>query len=365
MTDPLSVAVSAITLCSTTISVSKSIIDVVKSVRGASREIRVLIEDVSNLDLSLRAIKEVADITHSAPIHRILSRARDRLEELNHLLERVSNDATSSTRIKHIRWPHVKSKASDIRTEIREICADLNRIIVAQMAMRTSRMESYYHTQGALLNDIKALLVSQESPGPEKPDGTGGPLSTPLPPASDLLKRSLACDGHCRCRCHSRNRLGLLGGESTYSYLGFLSVELGGLRWDNSCDRVSCKRQGDPYLKLAYYLPQWLFRRRVILLGFNTSPEGLLLKKPKMRRLVPMDSLVFQFCSEDNVEALQELFNAGKASPDDIKGVGKEVLFAGNYIPLLCSAVRMGNMRVTEFLINAGADRQLEDGDGK
>lgn len=85
----------------------------------------------------------------------------------------------------------------------------------------------------------------------------------------------------------------------------------------------------------------------------------------KVRRLVPMDALVFRFCGEDDAEALRELFRAGKASPNDIKGVGKEVLFAGNYLPLLCSAVCLGNVRVTELLVNSQADIDLEDGDGK
>ena len=231
MTDPFSITVGAIALCSATITVSKSVIDIVQSVRGASREIYELIEDVSNLDVSLRAIKEVADLSHSVSLHRILSRARDRLEQIKHLLENVSDNATSSSGIKHIRWPRVKSKASKIQTEIREICADLNRIIVAQMAVRTSRMESHYQVQGVMLDDIKALLVSQDSPGSAKPNTIGGSVLSaplPLPPTSDLLRRSLTCEGHCCCRCHSRNHLELLGGESAYSFLGFLTV---GTRW--------------------------------------------------------------------------------------------------------------------------------------
>ena len=174
------------------------------------------------------------------------------------------------------------------------------------------------------------------------------------------------CGGYsagCGCRCHIRTKSELLSGWG--AYFGLLNVESSGISWNSTCDQIACKRRGKPLLKVKYYLPKWLFDPRMFAFNFSRTSLGDPVCALKIRRLRPMDALVFRFVRDDNVEGLKQLFEKGEATPDDIQGVGREVMFAGNCSPILTSAVCMGNVRVTNFLLNSEVDVQLEDGDGK
>ena len=397
MTDPFSVTVGAITLCSSIITVAKSIQKVVANVRGALDQIDAIVSDVTELSHCLKQYEKAAVLSRDEFLFSIFERASGRLEDLKRLLERFSQEPALGRTAMRIAWLRVRKDAIKIRYDIKEIVQSLNSNVTANNAgnlvrvgdslqMFAQSQEENFTTTLARLDDLKNQLemVSQRDPkllsrpfntstmalSPDSPSMNVGDIA--LRPQTKLYNKlgiglssavALSCGDECRCRCHTYQQSDILGPVG--NFLGFINFGFSGCSWRTSCDSMHCKRRAEPYLKLAYYLPRWLFYRRMVVFAYSKTPLGDPVFSLKVRRLVPMSSLAFQCCNNDDLEGLQQLFARGEATPNDVQGVGHEVMFAGNYSPLLSSAVRMGSSRVTEFLIKMGADVQLEDGDGR
>ena len=447
MADPLSIIASALAVTEALFKTTKFIRSITKTLKGATTEIDALEYDIRDFQYILVQARQNAAIFDSNVHVGTIDRANTRLEDLKELLSPFTSTIRSSVS-KRTKWVSIKSDASRIRQDIRDICQLLHGTLATHSLAKVFRAGQHHQSINAeKLDSIIALLsphqdthlvtppshlasnllhhddsslslsgtgsdffassnsshVSHEEIRPSTLDVSTCPQSyvtrgmsvQPVPSsavASQILPVSAStlqqlepqtrlcndmgfglsaavkfdCGGYsagCGCRCHIRTKSEFLSGWG--AYFGLLNVESSGISWDSSCDQIACKRRGKPLLKVKYYLPKWLFDRRMFAFNFSRTSLGDPVCALKIRRLRPMDALVFRFVHDDNVEGLKQLFEKGEATPDDIKGVGKEVLFAGNYSPILTSAVCMGNVRVTNFLLNCEVDVQLEDGDGQ
>ena len=447
MADPLSIIASALAVTEALFKTTKCIRSVTKTFQGATAEIDALEYDIKDFQYTLVQARQNAAIFDSNVHIGRIDRANARLEELEDLLSSFTSTTRSSVS-KRTKWVSIKSDASRIRQDIRDICQILHGTLATHSLAKVFRAgQDHQSINAEKLDSIIALLshhqdthlvmspsplasnllhhdnsplslsstnsdfftssnssdVSYERIRPKTLDAStysqssvsrdmsiqSVPLSAvasltlPVPAltlqqlepqtrfCNDMGFGSSAavkygCAGYsagCGCRCHIRTKSEPLSGWG--AYFGLLNVESSGISWDSTCDQIACKRRGKPLLKVKYYLPKWLFDRRMFAFNFSRTSIGDPVCALKIRRLRPMDALVFRFVHDDNVEGLKQLFEKGDATPDDIKGVGREVMFAGNYSPILTSAVCMGNVRVTNFLLNNEVDVQLEDGDGK
>ena len=451
MTDPLSITVSVLALCESTITIAKSIHGLIKRYRGASGEIESIVNDFSEFGECLVVYKKVADVFQDAPsLLDAIHRASLRLQKLEDLLQKNAVGDSSQSLSNSVRWLRVRKDVIAARENVRNLFQQLNNAVTALNAASLANADrSLDHvekehgrrldiilTSLAQLNGLKSQqdaildLLSQSKQSPlavgtsrtfiDRPDasdlshlmpcyGLSSPSTMSMPSDLSSFSRSsqcseflecpkasgspylpmatrnailkpqtklynnlgiglsstaaLTCEATCQCRCHTYRQSDLLHGLG--NLFGLLNLGHSGCSWKSSCNSMDCRRRAEPYLKLAYYLPKWLFYRRMAVLAFSTTPLGDPIFSLKVRRLVPLNSLAFQLCHKDDLEGLQHLFAKGEATPNDIVGVGNEVLFAGNYTPLLTSAVRMGSQRISEYLLRLGADVQLADADGR
>ena len=158
------------------------------------------------------------------------------------------------------------------------------------------------------------------------------------------------CPAWCSCRCHQRRTL-----KSPWifdSVLGSLQIHFTGGRPD--CSEYRCKRSEKAPIYILYRFPQYLLSRYVAMTIHWTPLDG---PKYSLRfpRVTDWSHVYWNYCVQGDMEAIQKMFSAGKASALDLNLIG------GN--ALLYNSVR-SNLRLTEFLLVNGADLEVKDDSG-
>ena len=158
------------------------------------------------------------------------------------------------------------------------------------------------------------------------------------------------CPAWCSCRCHQRRVF-----KSPWildSVLGTLQIHFTGGRPD--CSEYRCRRSDKAPTSILYRFPRYLLSRYVAM-----TMHWAVLDGPKYSLSIPRvtdwSHIYWNYCVQGNLEAIQKLFSAGKASALDLNLIG------GN--ALIYNAVR-GNLRLTTFLLENGADLEVKDDAG-
>ena len=133
-----------------------------------------------------------------------------------------------------------------------------------------------------------------------------------------------SCVAWCSCSCHSRGHLRSL--PILDPVFGNISVVYGGvLSAARPCNEYSCRRRSGKVFKLKYRPPAWLYVHLFQLSVVMTPLYGLRLDL-KLPRTVAWDSLIWGFAMDGDVDAVQDLFARGVASPWDVNPIGGSML---------------------------------------
>ena len=158
------------------------------------------------------------------------------------------------------------------------------------------------------------------------------------------------CPAWCSCRCHQRRIF-----KSPWmldSVLGSLQIHFAGGRPD--CNEYRCRRADQAPTSILYRFPRYLLSRYVAITMHWAVLDG---PKYSLRfpRVTDWSHIYWNYCVQGDLEAIQKLFSARKASALDLNLIGGN---AFNY-----SAVR-SNLRLSTFLLENGADLEVKDDAG-
>lgn len=161
------------------------------------------------------------------------------------------------------------------------------------------------------------------------------------------------CIDWCSCICHRQRSF--RSPWKLKSIFGHLLVEY--VSKGAECSEHSCRRQGasSSSINMTYHLPQYLMSRYISAIIQYTPVDG---PKASLRapRIMDWSHLLFKYASIGDIEAIQNLFLAKQASPDDVNQYG------GN---ALIYAACHGHSKLGRFLVNIGTDAELVDVHGR
>ena len=129
------------------------------------------------------------------------------------------------------------------------------------------------------------------------------------------------CISHCTCVCHkagyfkSPRVLHMAIGRLFVGYSGYpLNARI-------RCTEASCKPRSGFWTYVDYVFPSWLLAKSLSI-TLVTRSYGEINVSLSVRRFVSAGAEIFRLCQLDDVSGLQNLFNRGLASPNDIMFAG-------------------------------------------
>ena len=225
----------------------------------------------------------------------------------------------------------------------------INQTSVSNLARTNSSLVAS-GTSGAA--GLSTVATSHREGDDSTISGFGDSLAS-NPRASESESREildLECPAWCSCRCHQRRTF-----KSPWildSVLGSLQIHFAGGRPD--CSEYRCRRSDKAPTSILYRFPRYLLSRYVAMTMHWAGLDGpqYSLRFP---RVTDWSHIYWNYCVQGDLEAIQKMFSAGKASALDLN------LMGGN--ALIYNTVR-GNLRLTKFLLENGADLEVKDDAG-
>ncbi|KAL8776729.1 MAG: hypothetical protein Q9203_003125 [Teloschistes exilis] len=199
-----------------------------------------------------------------------------------------------------------------------------------------------------------SMALTFRPASPDNPDPYDGPrrASDPCSDQSDqTLRARERCVHWCSCICHARSTV-----KSPWtfkSFLGQLFIESAST--GPRCNEKACRRWPTSTTKVTYYLPRFLMGRYIDLVVRHSPLNGPNLSI-RLPRMMDWQHELWRYANCGDVKAVQSLFSEGKASPFDVNPRGSNALIY---------AAAHGNPRLAQVLVQAGADPELTDSDGR
>ena len=160
------------------------------------------------------------------------------------------------------------------------------------------------------------------------------------------------CVPWCSCRCHVRQNWKTPWALETL--IGRIHVSYSGKRPD--CNEIKCQRTSTaaPFT-VTHQLPRYLMNRYLFLSMRYTPRDGpnFALRAP---RITSWSHLFWNYANSGDLQAIQNMFAQGKASPFDLNPHGSNVLWY---------SAAQKDCRLTKFMIEQGADPNLSNGVGQ
>lgn len=161
------------------------------------------------------------------------------------------------------------------------------------------------------------------------------------------------CIDWCSCICHRQRSF--RSSWKLKSIFGHLLVEH--VSKGAECNEHTCRGQGafSSSINMTYHLPQYLMSRYVSAVIQYAPVDGpkVSLRAP---RIMDWSHPLFKYAAIGDIEAIQTLFSAKQASPDDVNQYGGNALFY---------AACHGHSKLGRFLVNVGTDAELVDIHGR
>lgn len=192
---------------------------------------------------------------------------------------------------------------------------------------------------------------------PDLLDGSGvydGPrrASDPSSEQSNQLSNGrISCVDWCSCRCHTYSQR-----EFPWvlkSFFGHLFVE----QATNGppCNEHGCRRSAISSIRLTYHLPRSLMRRYLKFAVYHNPMDGpnIFISMPRVK---DWSHKLFRYAVVGDIQAIQHLFSNNEASPYDVNPRGCNALIY---------AAAHGDPQLGRFLLQAGADPELTDSNGR
>ena len=382
--DPLSVTASIITL----LAAGGSIVDGLEklaSLREAPDIILALNNEISDFRV---VIFEIANYLQQEPIQSLpnaqgfhtnilplLNRARDKLDELEALIEYklVLPRNDGNIRLNKTGWIWERQKVKRIQEEIRSVKISLVATVGVLNSKSTLRLElqlatfqsasDNLHSQASqslatietsssatenLLGQILRIVTQNQSrteaqlhnvlaastpqiaglPGSERMTtsendelGTtrGPPKLYHLRVSSTLQRRYLACTSSCTCRCH--NRLAWTSPTWLSPLLGQIFAGYAGLPVLSAyCDQLDCQRGSEQFVSIQYFFPSW-FALRILQAYLRFSRYNGIEQSLRVSRVVWNGAEIFSKIYSRDTKGVQALLGSREAFPFDVESV--------------------------------------------
>lgn len=216
--------------------------------------------------------------------------------------------------------------------------APMSRLDSATTAMSAGTSSS------AALNSAMTL-----SPLPQGLFGTRNDVDSSLDYCWQISRPRHRCMDWCSCICHTQRSFRSPWILSTI--LGHILVEYVGK--GTTCNEHRCRQQNafSSSIKMTYHLPRYLMGRYISAVLEYTAVDGpkVSLRAP---RIMDWSHSLFTYANKGDKEAIQALFSAKQASPDDVNPRGTSAL---------TYAAAHGHPRLGRFLLENGANPELVD----
>ncbi|KAF6219454.1 hypothetical protein HO133_003920 [Letharia lupina] len=362
--DPFSLAASIITV----IGATKTGINGIKVLRGASDGLEDLLADISQFEAVLEAIQNLPGARDNADseLKRLLESGSKKVVELNSLVQYRLTKAGESSKVDRLQWIRSGHDVERLRGQLRDIIANLVALVgvntcttvqhvsqvtsqvlfehrqlssqmVALATQVTQLLEGSPSTRAALaasMGDVRHLAI-ESSPRPKVPvteKTTTLDLSQPkshLDPQNDLYIRRVRtislCNKYCVCKCHLRRQLGPSGIFSKLIGSGYIETA-GPSIFGTQCDIELCRARAAPRVSVQYRLPQWLISR-MIFMWFTSSPPyapEFVLRVPRVIDFWSTNA--FQAVGTGDLGLLKSAITNGDCTPYDIDTSGRTLL---------------------------------------
>ncbi|KAF5236430.1 hypothetical protein FAUST_6580 [Fusarium austroamericanum] len=250
------------------------------------------------------------------------------------------------------RWGWATKKSQVVA--LREKLSNARQMIIAEMTILSSYLQleiqrslhDKLYEQGKVLGHI--LLLQTESTS-----GTAITSTCTSPTGFAALKtpvrtRTQTCK-NCPCRCHFKQTWSATWWKS---WAGSLSLSTTGNPFLNRpCNVRTCRHPSTPRASGIFYFPHWI-ATRVILLTLINGPS--ISVSVDLVRIVSADTEFFRSIQVGRCDKVQELLEAGQASPGDMVELPYGTLSA------LLFALNNGQVSVCKVLMSWEADPHLE-----
>ena len=143
--DPFSVTVGAIGLAGAANKATGSVVKRIKALRDAPTELQDLLAELSQFELVLQSIQNAAapSETDGSPLETLLGTAKDKILELNSLVEYRLTKAGTSSKVDRLQWIQSQKDIDRLRKQLKDVRADLDVILTVRtkyVAIRLSAM---------------------------------------------------------------------------------------------------------------------------------------------------------------------------------------------------------------------------------
>ena len=132
--DPFSVTVGAIGLAGAANKATGSVIKRLKALRDAPEELRDLLAELSHFELVVQTIQNAADQSETAgsPLETLLGTAKDKILELNTLIEYRLTKAGTSSEVDRSQWAGSQKDVDKLRKQLKDIRANVDVILTVR-----------------------------------------------------------------------------------------------------------------------------------------------------------------------------------------------------------------------------------------
>ena len=386
--DPLSLTASIMAVLGAGGSVASSIERII-SLRNAPDAILALNNEISDFQLVVGMIQESLqdyesqDSADSTPyaenLESVLVRAREKLLELDMLIQYRLTTPGSQGGLNRIAWVLEQRKVKMIHDEIRSIRINLVAMIGALTSKAALRIElqvsairrmgdelRYQHRRSqdiidqtvgyhsTLQNTLPTILETQERTEVQinellanyainqrvdssQPEGnstlqhlciTNEPINQIVVQIISIWKQHRShCNSSCRCHCHRRHTL--TSRQKWRSFFGLLFVGYVGLPV-TSCDDIRCRQIRAAFVGLKYYFPWWFTSCVLEICVCFSKPHGLT-QSLRVSRIVWGESKLFLAARSGDSLGLKVVLSSREGSPFDITDVvGDTALLVSN-----------------------------------
>ena len=266
---------------------------------------------------------------------------------------RIEDAVTASAELQHetsTTLSAILEKISFVEESTKQLQQSAGKLIVptSNYSSTVSRLDLAETISGnRSLSSIALIMNDPDSSSEPAPRRASDPLSDHSWATSD---KKGGCPDWCSCTCHSQ--ITFTSPWTFKTLFGQILIEYASK--GTGCNEYSCRRSDASSINMTYHLPRYLMSRYLALKWHCNPLDGprVSLQMPRIR---DWQHPLFKYANTGDLEAIQNLFTEGKASPLDVNPRGTNALIY---------AAAHANLHLGQFLIEQGADPQLADDRG-